>query len=117
MIVIDVLGLSLAADGAQTALPSDELADLIRANPIAATEVIVPRVAMAFLHEPSVARVVARLAITVVSRTVSFVPRKLNDRLGATTGCAREVRRGWEFGSHDMASFLPLHSVDTCVRA
>ena len=91
VIVIDLFGLPLAAHGAQAALLPNELVDLVGSHPVAPTEVIVPRAAMTFLDESAVARVVARLAITVVSRAASFVPRKLRDRFGVTTGCAREV--------------------------
>jgi hypothetical protein len=103
VIVIDLLGFSLATDGAQTALLPNELVDLVGANPIPPTEVIVARTTVTFLDESPISRVVARLAITVVSGPAAFVARKLRDRFDTTTGCARETKRRWELGSHDMA--------------
>jgi hypothetical protein len=103
VIVVDLFGRSRAADGAQAALLPNELVNLVSANPIAPAEVIVARATVAFLDESPVSRVVAWLAITVVTGLAAFVARKLRDWFGVTTGCACEAERRWGLGSHDMA--------------
>jgi hypothetical protein len=91
VIVIDLLGFSLAADGTQTALLPNEFVNLVGTYPVAPTEVIVARATVAFLDKSTVSRVVARLARTVVSGLAAFVARKLRDRFGTPTGCACET--------------------------
>jgi hypothetical protein len=91
VIVIDVLGFPRGAKGAYPALPPNELVDLVGANPLASTKVVVARAAVALPDEVPVARVMAKLAIAVVTGTASFVAGKLGDRLGPPTSCACEL--------------------------
>ncbi|MFG3706378.1 hypothetical protein ACGF7U_16840 [Micromonospora sp. NPDC047670] len=85
MIVVQMLGVRCAADGADPALLGQELLELLLADAVAPPQVVLATAAVEPLLGLPSPEVVARLAIGGVARTVGAVTRRIGHGLDAFT--------------------------------